>query len=440
MVEPIVEEQQLYSSRSKSGSKLQIYNLIEIEHNTKKQIIKKCYPQTSFNPLDHPFTCNPLENKVHCHLYSLSFSKDLSEHITQQIDNDHSLGFVYWNDTLDQTPLDLDLNPVSHAKLEYIGEMTITLEQYKSFVLIDRFFTASVRSWDVNFFELLFPEYPVKERSSLNKKMKELENMYLPPILSWKDVRYSFFMALDQHRRPDLQRARQILDHLEFMTQYYMHFRGPENQEVGDSGRQKLKVDEDFVNAFKADPARVAATTVVQNLTNFSKYVVANASPLNKVDLLSLKLGKHSMQSRAMFYLEEHFDYPINKDEYILHLKSYSKRLNALLKGTTTAKERRNGSEKYEFYSFLSELRPYPIDASLSLQIMLAERTITQIRDNQRVLHFKENILKSLESGIMQKLGQNKVSYQIQIHQRVYKLLQKNLLDEESTQIERNNL
>lgn len=394
----------------------------EIDQTTQKTVFKKFYPPCSFDPFKHPFKCDPESRMITCHLYALHFSKTWDG--TPQ--GERSLGFVYWNDHLDgmQMAISLDENSKDEqVSFEYIGEAPITLGQYEKFVRIDRFLTASVRSWDVNFFEMLFKNTPVAEKSALSKKKKHMDLLSLPPIESLVDVKYSFFVVINKEKEIDLEFAAQALEHLKRMTEYFLYFRDPMAPEYckGDSDDEyeKLQVDEDFISAFRQNPTSFKGT-VVQNLTDFNKFIISDIKPILEVDLQHVKVRNRSLQTRAMYFLERHFDYQITKEDFVLHVKSFGKMTRKIIKGGKLgSKDRRQDKHHQRNYGFVSEFRPYPIDTALSLMLHQTEKIIGEIADNEKVIHFKEKWLRELEEKALKRKSESMPALKVETHNMI---------------------
>jgi len=355
---------------------------------------KLLYPLTTFNPFKSHYQ-ERSKGIFMGYLYKLEFNKNLSDIKVDCMPNEYNLGFVYFNDKLDNAEIQVDLPKDDQGRLKFkLAEerCCFSCADYERFIQISRFMDATVRSWDVNYFEWLTGQ-KTNSKNPLYRKRKGLSGIELEDIYNEsKKPIFPFYLLLDKQGQIANEVNEKVLKYIEGMK-----FRYNELSQTVES-KEKISIDKTYAEKFKQDPG-FCQQQLIQSSMSFNKYLINNYWSIKKKDLDDCKSEAEdlSLHLKIITVLEPNYDYVVGTDDYVLEMKSLGKYSQKLLKGEGHQNAKEIKAFKKSYYGVLGEFIEFPFEVPLLMQLHQFRLSLANLRDHLRVVHFRDEFLVNLE-------------------------------------------
>jgi len=328
-------------------------------------------------------------------LYKLEFTKDLSDEKVKGMPADYSLGFMFFNEKLDNAEIKVELPKDDQARVRFrkIEEHCFNKEEYKELIKMSRFLDATVRSWDVWLFEMLSGKSLAgRGLVSRNKKMPNgvgFDHIYDPE----GRPTYPVYVLLNEKDEVDYIKIQEVLSYMENMEKRC--------QEITEKplSEQKLKIDLDYAEKFAMQPEKMGQV-LVQNYLTFDKFIVQSYHQVTKTDLMDLKTEGVSLQMRLITSVEPCTDYKIQQKDYVLKMKSLGRYCQKLVKGEEYQNAKEAEALKKDHYGVLGEFIEFPLQMKVLMQGHQFKLALSNLRDYLRSLYFRDEILCGIEKNV----------------------------------------
>jgi len=348
------------------------------------------YPLTTFNPFQLSYQED--KEKFIGYVYKLEFSLDLADNLTKKLPQTFTLAFVYFNENLKEAKVKVDLPFDDKAKVEFklLKKYSFDKASYEKHLLISRFMDATIRSWDVNFFEMLLKQST--NTKNLSRRRKNLPGVEMNDIFDIQGKPcFPFYLILDTENNIAERSLETILNFLKKMEKRYH-----ELNHFSDKGK-KISIDTEYFKNFQKDPENVSKL-LVQSYLDFNKYIVDSFKPIQGIDLLECKTDEMSLQMRIISIIEPNYDYRVQNDDYVLTMKSLGRYSQKLIKGEDHLNVKDRKAFKKNTFGVLGEFVEFPLEIATLMQLHQFKLALSNVRDYLRVVHFKNNILLKLEN------------------------------------------
>lgn len=375
--------------------KNKLQRIVVSKPKTEKAKQRLLYPLTTLNPFKYHY--QEERNGVFVgYLYKLEFNRTHSDQKIDGLPKTCSLGFVYFNDKLDKAQVQVDLPKDDQGKVTFKlvpKRYCFGRAEYEKFIRVSRFMDATVRSWDVNYFEWLTGQ-KTNTKNPLYRKRKTLIGMDFEDVYDGENGNpiFSFYVQLDNEGQVLKEMSAKVLNYIEKMTKRY------EESNLAVELKQKMQIDKSYLDKFKQNP-EMSSKQLIQSSLTFNKYIVNNYWSVKKRDLSDCKNegDETSLNLRIITSIEPNYEYIVRTDDYVLEMKSLGKYSQKLLKGEGHQNAREMKLFKKSDFGVLGEFVEYPFEVGILMELHQFRLALANIRDHLRVIHFRDEFLVNLE-------------------------------------------